>query len=160
MRGAHPGGAPQAAPNLRACPPDGKRMQRRHLPKTRHISSCAGLSAPQRCPSWTDAYQLMCNVAFAHKPPNRHRLRSSGCSVESCDAAPNASEPRASVAGFKHLLKPDVRDLVGIATYERPAARSTDTMGATSLHWWAPATVAGGAGPAPPNARRACATRC
>jgi len=51
------------------------------------------------------------------------------------DAAPKASEPRARVAAFKDPLKPDLRDRLGIASYER-LADLLDRRGEGDLASW------------------------
>ena len=97
---------------------DGKRQPRRYWDVAPHVFVPDILSTPQRCPWSTDAYQLMRNFVFAREWAMTHRLECFGFLVVLVDAAPHASELRRRVADFKTLLRPELRDRVGVISYE------------------------------------------
>lgn len=97
---------------------DGKRHPRRYWDVAPHLFVPEILATPQRCPWATGAYQLMRNLAFAHEWARTHRLEWFGFLVALVDAAPHASELRRRVTAFKMLLRPELRDRVGIISYE------------------------------------------
>jgi restriction endonuclease-like protein len=100
---------------------DGKRSPRRYWDVAPDLFLPSVLTTPQPCPFSTDSYQLMRNVAFAQAWADKHRLTWFGFLVTLVDAAPKTSQLRARIASFKRLLKPDVRDRVGILSYEQLA---------------------------------------
>lgn len=100
---------------------DGKRTPRRYWEVAPSLFLPAVLTTPQPCPFSADAYQLMRNLAFAHAWAAKNGLTWFGFLVALVDAAPKSSKLRAAVAAFKERLKPDVRDRVGVVSYERLA---------------------------------------
>lgn len=97
---------------------DGKRKPRRYWEVAPHLLLPPVLATPQPCPFATDAYQLMRNLAFAQEWAAKYKLPWFGFLVALVDGAPKAPELRKRVAAFRQLLKPDVRDRVGVVSYE------------------------------------------
>ena len=101
--------------------PDGRRQPRRYWEIAPELFLPDVLTTPKPCPFSTDAYQLMRNMAFASEWAKIRALRWYGFLVALVDAAPSAHQLRDRVAAFKGLLKPDVRDRVGVISYEQLA---------------------------------------
>jgi hypothetical protein len=125
----------QQAAACRLTVKDGRRQPRRYWDVAPNLFLPSVIQTPQPCPFASDAYQLMRNLAFAHEWAAKYELAWFGFLVALVDHAPKAKVLRDHVAGFKQLLLPNVRDRVGVASYQQ-IADVLDDHGETQLSTW------------------------
>jgi hypothetical protein len=85
----------------------------------------------------------MRNLAFAHEWARTHRLEWFGFLVVLVQAARHAPDLRAVVTNFKMLLRPELRDRVGVISYERIGV-ILSAHGEVDLATWVNARLAQG----------------
>jgi hypothetical protein len=114
---------------------DGRREPRRYWDVAPHIFEPDVLVTPQQCPFSTDHYQLMRNLAFAYQWAENNKLPWYGFLVCLAGGAPKADALRAQVGLFRRLVKPHIRERVGVITYEA-IADVLDDAGERALAAW------------------------
>jgi hypothetical protein len=132
-----------AGATCRLTVPDGRRQPRRYWEIAPELFMPEVLATPRRCPFSTDAYQLMRNLAFASEWAKTKGLPWFGFLVALVDAAPRTHQLLHRLAEFTGLLKPDLRDRVGVISYER-LADVLDQHGEDELASWVRTRVAAG----------------
>lgn len=115
---------PSTAERKSACRltvPDGRRAPRRYWEVAPYLFTPAVLKVQQRCPFSSDNYQLMRNLAFAHEWPHRSADGWFGTLICLVDRSPHSTELRERVNCFRLLLRRELRDRVGVLSYEHIA---------------------------------------
>lgn len=129
--------------------PDGRRAPRRYWDVAPHLFGADVTLVPRPCPFVSDSYQLMRNLAFAHQWP---ALGAGGwygflvCLVGGATYAPVLTN---AVETFRALLRPEVRERVGLITYER-IADVLNANGEVDLASWVKQRIEG-SGLKPPD---------